>query len=131
VLRINLWPVGDRLFGAPSKSAPGSRTHRSGDGIPVSARFSELVNTGPWAHPASYKMGTGSFPGVESGRDVTLTPQPLLLPKSKNSIAILLLSLRALVACRKGETYLPSTKGCSVSAVLCHHQVCINPNHKD
>jgi hypothetical protein len=25
VLRINVWPVGDRLFGAPSKSAPGAR----------------------------------------------------------------------------------------------------------
>jgi hypothetical protein len=25
VLRINVWPVGDRLFGAPSKSAPGTR----------------------------------------------------------------------------------------------------------
>jgi hypothetical protein len=25
VLRINVWPVGDRLFGAPSKSAPGER----------------------------------------------------------------------------------------------------------
>jgi hypothetical protein len=24
VLRINEWPVGDRLFGAPSKSAPGA-----------------------------------------------------------------------------------------------------------
>jgi len=25
-------------------------------------------------------MGTGSFPGVKSGRDVTLTPHPLLVP---------------------------------------------------
>jgi hypothetical protein len=31
-------------------------------------RFSAPVQTGPGAHPASYKMGTGSFPGVESGR---------------------------------------------------------------
>jgi hypothetical protein len=28
------------------------------------------------AHPASCTMGTGSFPGVESGRGVTLTPHP-------------------------------------------------------
>jgi hypothetical protein len=27
------------------------------------ARFSALVQTGPGAHPASYVMGTGSFPG--------------------------------------------------------------------
>ena len=31
------------------------------------ARFSALVQTGPGAHPASYTMGTGSFPGVKSG----------------------------------------------------------------
>jgi hypothetical protein len=52
-------------------------------------------------------MDTGSFPGVESGRGVTLTPHPLLVPKSKKQIrAIPLLSLRAFVAYEKGETYL-------------------------
>ena len=34
----------------------------------------------PEAHPASCTMGTGSFPGVKSGRGVTLTPHPLLVP---------------------------------------------------
>jgi len=29
------------------------------------ARFSAPVQTGPGAHPASYTMGTGSFPGVK------------------------------------------------------------------
>ena len=36
------------------------------------ARFSAPVQTGPGAHPASYTMGTGPFPGVkrpESGFD--------------------------------------------------------------
>jgi len=33
-------------------------------------------------------MGTGSFPGVKSGRGVTLTPYPLLVPWSKKSRAI-------------------------------------------
>jgi hypothetical protein len=52
-------------------------------------------------------MGTGSFPGVESGRGVTLTPHPLLVQRSKRqSRATPLLSLRAFVACKKGETYL-------------------------
>ena len=37
----------------------------SGDRIPVEATFSALVQTGPGAHPASYTMGTGSFPGVK------------------------------------------------------------------
>ena len=35
---------------------------------------------GPWVHPASCTMGTGSFPGVKSGLVVRLTPHPLLVP---------------------------------------------------
>jgi len=42
----------------------------------VEARFSAPVQTSAGAHPASYTMGTGSFPGVKSGRGVTLTTQP-------------------------------------------------------
>jgi hypothetical protein len=57
-------------------------------------------------HPASYTMGTGYFPGLESDRGVTLTP-PL-----KQSRAIPLLSLRAFVACKKGETYLLLKANC-------------------
>jgi hypothetical protein len=49
----------------------------------VGARFSAPVQTGPGAHPASFTMGTGSFPGVKSGRGVTLTPHPLLVPLVK------------------------------------------------
>jgi hypothetical protein len=45
------------------------------------------VQTGPGAHPTSCTMGTGSFPGVKSGRGVTLTTQPLLAPKSWKSRA--------------------------------------------
>jgi len=41
------------------------RDGRSGDRIPVGTRFSVLVQTGPETHPASYTMGTGSFPGVK------------------------------------------------------------------
>jgi hypothetical protein len=64
----------------------------------------------PWGPaPPPCIMGTGSFPGVESGRGVTLTLHPLLLPRSENSRAIPLLSLRAFVASKKGETYLPKT----------------------
>ena len=40
-------------------------------------------------------MGTGSFLGVKSGRDVTLTPHPLLVPWSWNGEAIPLLLLWA------------------------------------
>jgi len=44
------------------------------------ARFSTPVQTGPAAHPTSCTMGTGYFPGAKSGRGVTLTPHPLLVP---------------------------------------------------
>ena len=55
--------------------------------------FSIPVQTGPGTHPASCTMGTGSFPGVKSGRDVTLTPHPLLVPWSWKCRAIPLLPL--------------------------------------
>jgi hypothetical protein len=41
------------------------RAGRSGDRIPVGARFFAHVQIGPGAHPSSYTMGTGSFPGVK------------------------------------------------------------------
>jgi hypothetical protein len=40
-------------------------TGRSGDRIPLEARFFAQVQTGPGAHPASCTMGTGFFPGVK------------------------------------------------------------------
>ena len=59
------------------------------------ARFSAPVQTGPGAYPASCTMGTGSFPGVNSGRGATLTPHPLLVPWSWKGRAIPLLPLWA------------------------------------
>ena len=59
------------------------------------ARFSAPIQTGPGAHPTSCTMGTGSFPGVKSGRGVTLTPHPLLVPWSWKGRAVPLLPLRA------------------------------------
>ena len=50
----------------PGKLSPGSDsllTGRAGDRIPLGARFSAPIQTGPGAHPASCTMGTGSFPG--------------------------------------------------------------------
>jgi len=38
---------------------------RSGDQIPVGARYSAPVQMSPGAHPASYTKGTGSFPAVK------------------------------------------------------------------
>jgi hypothetical protein len=41
------------------------RTGRSGNGIPVEARFSAPVHTGPGAHSASCTWGTGFLPGAK------------------------------------------------------------------
>jgi hypothetical protein len=58
------------------------RTGRSGDRIPVWARFSAPVQTGPGVHPASYTMDTGSFLGVKRpGRCVDHPPH--LAPRSR------------------------------------------------
>jgi len=77
----------------------------------VGVRFSAPVQTGPGAHPASCTMVTGSFPGVKSGRGVTLTPHPLLVPWSRKGRAIPLHPLWALrpveslSACTRGALY--------------------------
>jgi len=49
-------------------------------------RFFALVQTGPGAHPASYTMGTGSFPGVKRpGRGVDHPPSPIAEVKERVS----------------------------------------------
>ena len=48
-----------------SRYSDSLRAGRSGDRIPVGARFSAPVQTSPGAYPASCTMGTGSFPGVK------------------------------------------------------------------
>ena len=54
-----------------SRYSESLRAGRSGDRIPVGVRFSAPVQTAPGAHPASYTMGTGSFPWVKRpGRGV-------------------------------------------------------------
>ena len=51
--------------GQLSRYSDSLRTGRSGDRIPVGARFSVPVQTGAGTNPASCTMGTGSFPGVK------------------------------------------------------------------
>ena len=58
---------------------------RSGDRIPVEARFSAPFQTGPETHPASCTMGTGSFPGVRCGRGGDDDPSP---PSSKLKVEV-------------------------------------------
>jgi len=71
------------------------QAERSGDRIPVRARFSAPVQTSPVFHTASCTMSTGSFPGVKSDRTVKLTPYPLLVPWTRKSRAMPLLPLWA------------------------------------
>ena len=59
---------------------PGSVVGTATGSNPGGGGFSASVQTGPGARPASCTMGTGSFPGVKSGRGVTLIPHPLLAP---------------------------------------------------
>jgi hypothetical protein len=81
---------------------------RSGDRIPVEARFSAPVQNGPGAHPASCTMRTVSSPAVKSGPGVTLTsdtpPPPSLVSWSRKSRAIPLLYLWAVRVSVQGRT---------------------------
>jgi hypothetical protein len=52
------------------------RAGRSRDRIPLGARFSAAVHTGPGAHPASYIMGTGSFTGIKQPGPGVVHPPP-------------------------------------------------------
>jgi hypothetical protein len=56
--------------------ATGLRAGQSADRILAGGEiFRPRDKTGPGAHPASYTMGTGSFPGVKrSGHDVDHPP---------------------------------------------------------
>ena len=82
-----------RIAQSGSRLATGWTVQQSNSG--GGARFSAPVQTEPGAHPASCAMGTGSLPGVKSGRGVTLTPHRLLVPWSRKGRAISLLSLWA------------------------------------
>ena len=71
-----LWP------GKLSRYSDSLQAGRSGDRIPVRARFSAPVQTSPGVHPASCTMGTGSFPGVKwPGRGAD-HPPPSSVPRS-------------------------------------------------
>jgi len=65
-------------------SVAGIATGYGLDGPGIESRwgrdFPHLSRSVLGPHPASCIMGTESFPGVKSGRVVTLTPHPLLVP---------------------------------------------------
>ena len=71
----------------------------------MGARFSTPVQTGPGAYQDSCTMGTRSFLGVKSGRRVTLTPHPLLVPWSRKGRAVPLLPLWAVRSVQSLSAY--------------------------
>ena len=70
--------------GLLSRYSDSLRAGRSGDRIPVGARFSAPVFNGTGAHPASHTLGTGSFAGVKlPGRGVDNPPHLALRLKNE------------------------------------------------
>ena len=65
----------NRGISLSSRYSGSLRAVLSGDRIPVGTRCSTPVQTGPGALPASYTMGTGSFPRINwPGRGVDHPP---------------------------------------------------------
>jgi len=69
-------------------SSVGTATRYGLDGPGIESRWgtrcSVLVQTGPGTHPASYTVGTGSFPGVKRwGRGVDHPPHLALRVKKE------------------------------------------------
>ena len=72
------------IFGCGPGSSVGIATEIGAGGSGIESRWGRdfpPVQTGPGAHSASCKTGTGSFPGVKCGRGVLLTTYPLLVPR--------------------------------------------------
>jgi hypothetical protein len=77
LLLISILLAKNNRKGRDSSVGIATRYGMEGPGIEsrCGARFSSLVQTVPGAHPASYTMGTGSFPGVKRpGRGVDHPP---------------------------------------------------------
>jgi len=87
-MRLNSWP------GSSVGIATELRAGRYGIESRWGRDFTPL-QTGPGVHPASCKMGSGSFPGVKCGRGVLLTTHPLLVLRSWKSSAIPTTPLRS------------------------------------
>jgi len=65
------------------------RAGRSGDRIPVGGEIFLTCPDRPWGPPSPLYNGYRvSFPGVKSGRGVTVTPHPLLVPRPRKSRAM-------------------------------------------
>jgi hypothetical protein len=101
-------------------------TGRSGDRIPVKARFSAPVQTGCEAHPDSCTMGTESFSGVNRSGLVVDHP-PHLARKLKKEYSYTSTPPMGLRGLFYGEIYIYRTL--FLSCKFCSHMVC-DRNHE-
>jgi hypothetical protein len=62
ILHIAMWTG---IAQSVQRLATGWKVRGSNPGGGGEEKFSAPIQTGPEAHPASYTMGTGSFPGVK------------------------------------------------------------------
>jgi hypothetical protein len=72
-------------------SSVGVATGYGLDGLGIESRWGEIFRTcphRPWGPPSLLYNGYRVFPGVKSGRSLTLTPHPFLVPWSRKSRAI-------------------------------------------
>jgi hypothetical protein len=93
-IRKPLDPTG--VSGWLSRYSDTLRAERSVDRIPVGARFLAPVLIDLGAHPASYRMGTGSLPGGTA-------PGRCVAPRLKKSRAIPLLPLCVFMTCYRAN----------------------------
>jgi hypothetical protein len=63
---------------------------RSGDRIPVGGEIFRTSPDRPWGPPSLLYNGYRVFLRVESGRGVTLTHHPLLVPRSRKRVQLYL-----------------------------------------
>ena len=85
----------------------------------MGAGFSTPVQTGPGVQPASYTMGTGSFPGVKQPRHGVDHPPPSSADVKRESRVIPLLPPLGLRALFYGELYFTSQFFLEVSCLTC------------
>ena len=117
------WWAGQR-----SRYSDWLRAGGSGDRIPVEARFSATVQTGPGAHSASCTMGTEYFPGVKSGRGVTLNPHPPSSAVGHEKVGPLwaVRPVQSLSACTRVHFTLPFQRNIIIivlySITVCRHK---------
>jgi hypothetical protein len=83
-----------------SRHSDSLRAGRAGDRIPVGEKFPTPIQTGPMIHPASYTMGTGSYPGVQRPARRVDHP-PASSADVTNNRAILLRPLWGFVFCSR------------------------------